>query len=85
MPYIVRLKKTDGTLVDLPDVCRGDPPRDEKRIGIPFHGGMIEGKVERSLERPEVNAPAKTGVQTVPVVVVTMLRWIDRKREGTGN
>lgn len=85
MPYIVRLKKTDGTVVDLPDVYRGDPPCDEKRIGIPFHGGMIEGKVERCLERHEVNAPSKTGVHTVPVIVVTMLSWIDRKPEGTAN
>ena len=83
MPYIVRLRKPDGTVVDLPQVYPGDAPCDEKRIEIPFHGGMIEGKVERCFERHEVNAPSKTGVRTVPVVVVTMLRWVDRKRQGT--
>ena len=85
MPYIVRLKKPDGTVVDLPDVYPGDAPCHEKRIGIPFHGGMIEGKVERCLERHEVVAPSQNGVQSMPIVVVTMLRWIDRKPEGTGN
>lgn len=84
MPYIVRLRKPDGTVVDLPDVYPGDAPCTEKRIAIPFHGGMIEGKVERCLERHEVSAPSTTGVQTVPILVVTMLRWIDRK-QGTAN
>lgn len=83
MPYIVRLKKTDGTVVDLPEVYPGDAPCGEKRISIPFHGGTIEGKVERCLERHEFNGPSN-GVQTVPVVVVTMLRWIDGKGQGTG-
>lgn len=53
MPHIVRLRKPDGTVVDLPDIYRGD-------------------------------APSKT-VQTAPVLVVTMLRWMDRKAQGTGN
>jgi hypothetical protein len=78
MPYIVRLRKTDGTIVDLPDVYPGNAPCDEMRIGIPFQGGMIEGKVERSLAQREVNASSQTAL-SVPVVVVTMLRWIDRK------
>lgn len=57
-------------------------PCDEMRIGIPFQGGVIEGKVGRSLARHEVNAPSQTAL-SVPVVVATMLRWIDRKQHGT--
>ena len=79
MSYIVRLRKPDGTVVDLPEVYPGDAPCDQNRISIPFPGGMIEGKVERCLERHEFDGPATRGVQTLPVVVVTMLRWIDRK------
>ncbi|HEX5279573.1 MAG TPA: hypothetical protein VFW28_05815 [Micropepsaceae bacterium] len=85
MPYIVRLRKTDGTVVDLPDIYPGDAPCDQNRIAIPFHGGTIEGKVERCLERHEFNGTSASGVQTVPVVVVTMLRWINKKHQGTGN
>ena len=85
MPYIVRLRKPDGTVVDLPGVYPGDAPCDEKRIAIQFHGGTIEGKVERCLERHEVHAPSKNGVQTVSVVVVTMLKWTDGKTHGTAN
>ncbi len=72
-------------MVDLPGVYPGEAPCDEKRVAIPFHGGTIEAKVERCLERHEVNAPSKAGVQTVPILVVTMLRWIDGKQQGTGN
>ena len=85
LPYIVRLRKPDGTVVDLPEVYPGDAPCDQKRIAIPFPGGTIEGKIERCLERHEIHAPSKTGVQSLPVVVVTMLRWIDAKETGTGN
>ena len=83
MPYIIRLRKADGTVVDLPEIYPGNAPSDETRVGIPFQGGMIEGKVERCLARDQSNDPSKSGSQNIPVLVVTMLRWIERKPPGT--
>lgn len=85
MTYIVRLRKTDGTLVDLPDIYPGDAPWDATRIGIPFQGGMIDGKVERCVEQHWFNGLPQTSLQTTPAVVATRLRWIERKQHGTAD
>lgn len=76
MPYIVRLKKPDGTKVTLPDVYPDPAPCGDSEIELAFGGGIVCAKVERCTEQY-----AKSGenpLETYDVVHATLIGWIER-------
>ncbi len=72
MGYIVRLRRSDGSVLNLPEVFHDPVPLPESEVALHVDGMIVRAKVERR-SRWHSTSP-ETPVDTVDVVMATQLQ-----------
>jgi hypothetical protein len=71
MPYIVRLKRSDGTVLNLPDIFAGPTPAPQTEVPVHVDGELVVAKVERHSQWH--TASPEMPVERVDVVIASQV------------
>jgi len=80
MPYIVRLNKSDGTTINLPESFPDPIPCHESVIIVPHDGGTIHAIVDKVSQMHSVSPYGR--VDSVQIIYATQIQWTEYR---TGN
>jgi hypothetical protein len=71
MPYVVRLKRSDGTMLNLPEIFAGPTPAPHTEVPVPVNGELVMVMVERH-SRWHATSP-ETPVHPVDLVIASQV------------
>jgi hypothetical protein len=79
VPYVVRLRRTDGSVLNLPDTFPDPTPSPEAEVAVNVDGAIVRAKVEKH-SRWHTLSP-EIGLQPVDMVTATQIAHSSSNQE----